>query len=198
MVGVWIHGEGGDPTAPEEKQEAEIPPVTRNWLPLSDPIEAIGGWPVDDSVFNTPDPVWSGMPRDRFKRYGLFIRFAADKVGLRDWAFNLRWSYYDENDEALAAVKVVEGQKRATVWLSKDFNDFPEPQQRHALIHELIHCHLNPIQELMWSTASLMGQPAHTLLREALQREIELATDAIASEWAVSFPTIEEFDKEDS
>lgn len=179
-------------------QETEVPPVTRTWVPLSDPIEARGGWPVDKDVFNTPDPVWPGMPRAAFKEFGLFLRYAADKVGLRDWAFNLRWTPYEDNDEAMAAIKVVSGQKRATVWLCKDFADLPEPQQRHALVHELLHCHFEAISEACWGTSRLMGEPAHIVFRDTVQREIELAVDAIASEWATTFSTIADSAKEDA
>lgn len=176
--------------------ETEVPPIS-NYVPQSDPIEARGGWPVDDAVFNTPDPVWPGMPRATFKRIGMYLRFAADRVGLRDWAFNLRWTYYDQDDEAMAAVKVVRGQKRATVFLAKDFADFPEPQQRHALIHELLHCHMDSLEQLVWSLAHSMGDAAHSVFRNNFHDQIELVVDAIASEWATTFDSIHEFDKEE-
>lgn len=170
--------------------------AVREWVPMSDPVERRGSPRVDD-VFNTPDPVWPGMSRATFKRIGLYLRFAADRVGLRDWAFNLRWTYYTENEDAIAAVNVIEGQKRATVWLCKEFSDMPEPEQRHALIHELLHCHLDAIEQCVWSVTSLIGQPAHSLFRTNVHDQIELAVDAIAVEWATMLPSITDFDEEE-
>jgi hypothetical protein len=171
----------------EEVRQAQPEKEAVDWRPTCDPIET--DWPtyINPEEFNTPDPVWVGMPRADFKRAGEFLRFAADRLGLRDWAFNLKWQPCEDN-EAMASVTCVEGQKRANITLSRTFADYPWPEQRKALIHELLHCHFEPVCQVLWSAEPHLGMGAFNILDRNHHMAIEYAVDAIAHEVAGFFP----------
>lgn len=143
------------------------------------------------------DPVWQGMTRGHFVLISKYIRFAADRLGLRDWQFFIRHHPIPADDDALASVTCIHGQRRATIRLNQEFADSSEPRQRHALIHELLHCHMDGMQEVIWTINTLVGQPAYTAIRESHNLAVEFAVDAIATEVAKMLPSMFEFEEED-
>lgn len=167
----------------------ELIPRPPGWIAHADPIESRGGEQVDETIYNTPDPVWNGMPRSDFKRFGRYLRRAADMLGLRDWAFNLRWTPCEDGD-AMASINCISGQKRASIFLTMEFADLPEHQQRHALIHELLHCHFNAMDTVLYTACGPLGSVAFGILQSNHHNEVEMAVDAIASEIAQLFPLI--------
>lgn len=69
-----------------------------------------------------------------------YARHLADLLGLKDWEIEV----LDEpppSDDAYAHVHCVFGRKRALIRLSDNFLRGSNTDQRHAIVHELLHCH---------------------------------------------------------
>lgn len=70
-----------------------------------------------------------------------YLRLLADRLHLKDWSFVLRDEAPDSAD-AIAAINCAEGRKYAWCYLSESFLRSSPEDQRHTLIHELLHCHM--------------------------------------------------------
>lgn len=125
-------------------------------------------------------------PEDRDALCG-YIREIADQIELRDWTFSLA-DHPDEDHETGARIDVTYGRKQAAITLGPDWETFPPEERRQHVVHELIHCHLMPIQWTVNSVQTSLGLTAFEVLNGCLKDNIELATDAIAGALAKHFP----------
>jgi hypothetical protein len=106
----------------------------------------------------------------------------AVEMGLRDWLIEVHASPCE--DDALAAVTPTYGRKIAQVEVCADFFHRPPEEQRHALIHELIHVHFANQNFAVNSAYERFGaeakQVAHDAYRLAHESGVDGLTDAIA------------------
>jgi len=125
--------------------------------------------------------VWNGMREKQFKELTRYMRWVADEIGLRDWTLTIRRSPLDIDDDAFARVDCTYGRRLATVTLCKDFAQLDHDVQRHCLLHELLHCHLDPLHSL-WANAvpEVVGKAAWMIFDNASRQQIEFAVDALA------------------
>jgi hypothetical protein len=146
------------------------------------------------------DPVWPYMPKKDFMRIGAYIRNVANQFGLRDWYLSLAWSPItdEEDSDAMACITRTYGQRHATIRVMADFALLPPQQQSHALVHELLHLHLDDVEFLARETLQdSMGELAYGMYRSLLHAEIEKAVDNMALSMAELLPRIDEdWDKE--
>ncbi len=146
----------------------------------------------DKIEWPTQDQLWPEMKVEYFKILGVWVRNAAAFLGLRDWEIMLSYNSLEEDSDAYATIHVVENQKRARINMMKDFAYIPEPEQRRALTHELMHCHLDHLEDfLRMPLHSQLGSSAASVLLSVLHSHIEKTTDAIATELATVMPPIE-------
>ena len=127
--------------------------------------------------------------RDR-KALGKYVRWIADRMGLRDWHFLLDHEP-PEQDEAWASIFPTYGQRRAVIHFAVDTRDRPTDTLRRIVVHELMHCHHDRMDGVYRTAAEQMGQQARLVSMESWRSTLENATDDIASAWAESFPLIE-------
>ena len=125
-------------------------------------------------------------PRQR-QGYARYVRLIADHMGLTDWRLEL---HYDGTEPEIAAhVSCVTGRRIAHITLSGDFGTFAPEEQRHVVVHELLHIHLDPMGQYAHDTLpGLLGGPVFTAWITAYRTANENATDAIAAALSPLFP----------
>lgn len=127
------------------------------------------------------------MTDAQWEALGGYIRTVADSLGLRDWQFSVKREPCD--DDSQAEILCTYGRKHAEVRVGADWMDCEPTRQRLVVVHELLHCHLDPIGKLAHNDLpQVLGQPASALLAEVVQRDIEFAVDGIAEAVAGFFP----------
>lgn len=173
----------------------------RKWLPTATRfVPNTRNVTVEEVYEPDRDPVWPCMPKNDFMRIGAYIRNIANQIGLRDWYLTLSWDPItnNENEEAMAEVRRIYGQRAATIRVMADFALLPPRDQSHALIHELYHLHLDDIEFLgRGALRDSMGEVAYGMYSSLLHAEIEKAVDNIALGVTELLPRIDEdWDKE--
>lgn len=127
--------------------------------------------------------------RDR-KELHRYIRWVADAMELRDWTLVL--SRIDAEDGDNGHINLTYGRKLATIRLCSDFRTMEPEQQRHTIVHELVHCHLEPAHNMVGNDLEkMLGKPADQVFYDGFRRQAEYATDALASAIAKHMPLIE-------
>jgi hypothetical protein len=138
--------------------------------------------------------------RDR-RAFGGYMRGVADMMGLRDWEFDIHFDadpddvpYEDDEGtlRTLAYINPTPGRKHAAVHVSPDMREWDAEKIRMIVCHELVHCHLAALQNLVENDLNGMcGQPFEELFRRQGRIHLEYGVDGIASAWAESLPLIE-------
>lgn len=116
-----------------------------------------------------------------------YLRELADILHLRDWKVLLGDGPPPESDVE-AYVRCTYGRKLARVFVASDWLRFTGEQQRHSLVHELIHIHLQPITWAHDNAADVVGVVAWKILDGAHEDAIEYATDGLADAIAPLMP----------
>jgi hypothetical protein len=69
-----------------------------------------------------------------------------------------------------------------------DFNEQSSEAQRHIIVHELLHCHLQPMHELARvGLCNEMLQSAYNIFMHGFDQQWEYTIDGIARAWAPAF-----------
>jgi hypothetical protein len=109
-----------------------------------------------------------------------YILDIAVHMGLRDWTFSLEAEPCE--DAHAATIACTYGRKIASICVSQHWMTTAPEEQRHVIIHELVHVHLDSNLTLVeGSLPSQLGASAFSVFREAYRQHNEHATDAIAS-----------------
>lgn len=120
------------------------------------------------------------LPDRERKLLGPYVRDLANRMGLRDWTIHLMHEPTDDAD-AWADVTPLEGRKHANIRLCRDWAGMSPADKRHALVHELIHCHLAPVQDaIRLDLVRPPGQTAYDLAFGGYRRTVEYAVDGLA------------------
>jgi hypothetical protein len=128
------------------------------------------------------------MSQTERRRIARYIRSLANTLGLRDWTINIQ-SDEPDTKEAFASVSCVYGRRIAHVWLAHGFEDLDADTQRHVLLHELLHVHLDGVLALSAaSLPDLLGLGAYSIYEAALRERVEHGVDAIADALASALP----------
>lgn len=120
--------------------------------------------------------------RTRWTRY---MERVADLCELRDW--RIVWDGpIDEDDTSAGHCVTVYGRKVARISLSKGMT--PE-QLRHALVHELVHCHTDPASALVQrDLEALLEERVDRAFWLGFRRAFEYGVDGIATALAKHVP----------
>lgn len=134
----------------------------------------------DTSAAEVPED----LTRDLLAEY---IRWIANRMGLQGWTLTLM----DEpcESDALATVDPTYGKLHADIYVCHDFLDLDPVAIRASVVHELIHCHLQQVHDVL--ALDLKGQvteSVHAVLKSSQRRQIELATETMAHAWAPLLP----------
>ena len=123
---------------------------------------------------------------DRAK-LGEYVRQMADLMGLKDWEVKLS-DEPPENAEHAACIDTRYGRKFANISVQAEWASEPPETFRATIVHELVHCFLNPARNCIDNVQSLVGELVYRPLYNSLTDHIEYATDGIAVAWAEFLP----------
>jgi hypothetical protein len=129
-----------------------------------------------------------GLLRGSSKELEFYVREIADLMGLRDWTVHLRPGDPEEENHK-ACAQVTFGRRYVNLWFRRGWWTWSPAELRSAVVHELLHAHLNPVgHSTINNVAHLIGHKPYLVAWEAMTLQLELATDAIAEAWAVTLP----------
>jgi hypothetical protein len=121
------------------------------------------------------------MTDPRRQAWAGYVREVADRLRLRDWAVVVKDDGPEDGD-AHASCHCVYGRKLALIRLSDGFLDDPPEGQRHSVVHELLHCHLD---DGYWFA---YGRMPNGEAKEAFERFVEKGIDGLADAIAPLMP----------
>jgi hypothetical protein len=112
-------------------------------------------------------------------RLTAYLRILADRMGLRDWTVDI----LDETatEGVYAEVSCLEGRKFARLRFDYAWADLSPEDLRQTCCHELLHCHLAPLQ----AELERRLKPSSYATAEML---MEYAIDGIADAWESCLP----------
>lgn len=117
------------------------------------------------------------MTDPRRQAFAPYLRCLADRMELRDWTVSIADAPPDD-PALMAQCFATFGRRRATVAVSDEFLDDDGPAQRQTLVHELIHCHFRPMEQLL--ADMLRDHPAASAYVQFLEYGIDAVADAMA------------------
>lgn len=111
------------------------------------------------------------MTDPRKQAYQSYVREIADRMGLKDWRITIE-DKPPENPNSQASIWMAYGQRLARLYLSEAFlNESPE-ERRDTIVHELVHLHLAPANDIA-------GESMPAAVKPAYERMFEYAVDAL-------------------
>lgn len=117
---------------------------------------------------------------------GPYLRYLADQVGLRDWYLN--FSHDPSPEGTNGSCDLTYGRRRAAISLRKDWMWMDEEEFRQTCVHELLHCHTEPIIQPLQDIEDVLGKMVHAPLYNAALNGMEFCIDGIAYEWSRHLP----------
>lgn len=129
------------------------------------------------------------MTKREWAALGRYVRWAADTMELRDWTFEI--AHDPPDPDANARINLTYARKLAVVRFCSDFRQMPAEQQRHTVVHELVHCHLESATNMVLNDLEgHLAKPTDQIFWEGFKRQIEYGVDALASTIAKHLPLI--------
>ena len=117
-----------------------------------------------------------------------YIRQIADRMHLKDWRVELR-QRPPENKDAAAEVLCTYGRKLAYIYFAQDWADIEAEKQRHFVVHELVHLHLQTVRDMVeQDMKGVLGNQAHEVLLWPFKRALEYGVDGLADAIAPLMP----------
>lgn len=169
------------PTKKVEKSK-NVKPRQKNALRNPSRVE-----PVKDrrSDFILPNKNWNNTLRTQFEDY---LKDLSLLMKLTDWDIRVDWARKAGTDN-LAEIIATYGQKRAVLRLGRKFLRDSAGDQRHTLVHELVHCHISNIMDLVWSTHDQVFTTKQAkMLEPSFELSMESTVDGIADAIAPMMP----------
>lgn len=114
-----------------------------------------------------------------------YLRYLADHMKLADWKFDV---VLGDLPESLATVEITPNRQKATVAVGELFFSSSEHDQRHGLVHELVHLHLEPARRTVRAAEPTLTQPTYQVLKGCHDDQIESAADRLAGAIAMGMP----------
>lgn len=119
-----------------------------------------------------------------------YVRLVADALGLKDWSF---YAERKDSEDNTAECACVYGRQYATIRFDRAFFEETPDEQRIIVIHELLHCHHAPVDELIENALPhVMTEQQHNVFmatyRVNMERMIDPVAVAIAGMGAIPLP----------
>lgn len=116
-----------------------------------------------------------------------YLRDIADLLGLRDWTVEAE--HEPCPPDHLCEVRIPHERRELHVSFCSDFDELEAVEQRHAIVHELVHPHLSGIWSAVEDGArEAFGGMAYRVYAASVRREVERSTDALAAVVAAYLP----------
>lgn len=133
----------------------------------------------------------SDFTKGEWKRLIRYVQQLRHLLELKDWYLEVMHATTgdDGDHDAEAKIHPTEGQPHARLWLSGRFLDLTPEDQRHVLVHELLHLHHRDATDIIRLVVpEALGQLGNALLWEPFRQHVELMTDRIARAIAPLLP----------
>ena len=115
-----------------------------------------------------------------------YVRTLADAMGLADWKVDIRDEACDEQYDAY--VTIVPGAKWALIELQPRFLEKSDDEQRHTLVHELMHLHFDECHGVL--KRNLEDDPMHRVIENEHLNFMEHGVDAVAAAISKLLPEV--------
>lgn len=118
-------------------------------------------------------------PKTRYPKWvKTYVSKLQDELKLAHWTIEFGTTYC--SDAALAEIQISPAQHHAILTLSKEWRKWSRIAMRSTLAHELMHCHINPINELADEHLDELSPKTADERKMGLNYVNERVTDAIA------------------
>lgn len=119
-----------------------------------------------------------------------YVRWVANELELRDWTITVTREAAPA--DALAHIRGTYGRKLALIDFAADFRSHDAEDQRHTVVHELVHCHLESATNMVLNDIEdSLGKTTDQVFWNGYKRQIEYGVDALASALAKHLPLID-------
>lgn len=126
------------------------------------------------------------MRRPAASTVAKYLRTLAAELGLAGWRLDVE--HAESSPEHWATVAVERAQQVATVSVTPDLFSQPAADQRHYLVHELIHIHLAPLDWSHEDVTAGLSKRARELADATWRQRSERACDDVARLVAPGLP----------
>lgn len=127
------------------------------------------------------------MTDARHDAYATYVREVADLMELRDWRFHVAIELLKE-DRYEAECDITYGRRHACIRIAPHTLTQDRESIRQIIVHELVHCHTNPIRDQLENIEAQLGKAAYTTIHNATTDVLELSTEALANALAPYLP----------
>lgn len=112
---------------------------------------------------------------------GEYISYLLLIVESTDWRVQIS-SEYPDGEDAMASIECIYGRRLANLRLCKDFPTLKPEQQRHTLVHEILHIVTDACDNVIQNAdlPAVLGRPAYTILNATWRTQVEYLTDTLA------------------
>lgn len=117
----------------------------------------------------TPDD-WDGI-----RQYVIYVRNA---LGLSQWTIHI--SHKPASKEAQASISPIYGRKHAILFLSRHWPTTDRAEQRHTIIHEMLHLLFFDMQAVLHRMQDVMDEDLFFVMWEAHAEALEFTVDHLA------------------
>jgi hypothetical protein len=119
-----------------------------------------------------------------------YVRWVADAMELRDWTIHISNEPCEEH--AQATIEPIYARKSACIRFGRDFRELDPLEQRHTVVHELVHCHLESAKDMVFKDLEEhLGKPCDQIFYHGWNRQFEYGVDGIATALAKHMPLID-------
>lgn len=116
-------------------------------------------------------------------RVAAWVRYSADRLGLRDWRFSISRRRALEASNASSFIR--DHGDESWIALAPEFFEMPERYQRASLTHEILHPHFQRFTRLFEKLVEReLGNRTEAVMFAAVSEMEEQAIDRLA--WAIS------------
>lgn len=120
----------------------------------------------------------------------LYVSELKSMLRLADWNIEIDWKRPSEK-KTYATIDPIEGQKFAIMRIGENFHNLTSYEQSQTIIHELIHCHLEPLTNFSENVVKQVARgKSRNLAMYTLNLHNEYATDGLADAFVTLLPKL--------
>lgn len=117
----------------------------------------------------TPDD-WDGIAQ--------YVTYVRDGLGLHQWTIHISQHPCEKN--AQASIAPVYGRRHATLFLSRRWPTTDRTEQKHTIIHEMLHLLFFDVQSVVHRVGEVISEELFYTLWDGHTEALEFAVDHLA------------------
>ena len=127
------------------------------------------------------------MNDETHAKWQAYARSIADNLGLKDWRIEVQRNRPD-SPGAGASFSAIMGRRYARIYLGHAFLAGTPEEQRHYMVHELLHAHTDDIDTAVYQGLEHIDCDAYRLMYATTKNRIEFAVDNLAVAISHAYP----------